>query len=87
MGCRREERVRRCMEIEWKGNGVFAHQGGAQDWKPIVENSRVAAVRKLQDVEFGEWTAVYEVERVLRETGRRETVQYLVAIEAVAHDH
>jgi hypothetical protein len=75
---RRDERVTRCMEIEWTRSGVFAHKGRVQAWKPIVENPRVAAVRKLEDIEFGEWTGVYEVDRVVSETGRRETAQYLV---------
>ena len=65
----------RCMEIEWKGSGVFVHKGAVQDWKLVVESPRVAAVRKLEDIEFGEWTTVYEVDRVISETGRRETAR------------
>lgn len=79
MRCKSEEQVSVCIEIEWKGSRVFRHKGGIQEWKPVVENPRVAAVRKLHDVDFGEWTGIYEVDRVIRETGGREIAQYLVA--------
>lgn len=68
----------RCMEIQWKGPGVFAHRGGPQDWASVVENARVAAVRRLQEVDFGEWTAVYEVDQVVG-LDERQSTQYLVA--------
>jgi hypothetical protein len=68
------------MEIEWKGAGVFAHMGAVQDWTRVVEHASVAAIRRLQEIDFGEWTAVYEIDHVRGpDLDRRHLAQYLVA--------
>ena len=69
----------RCMEVELKAPGVFTHKGPVQEWRLVAEDSRLAAVRKVQDIDFGEWTALYEVDRVVFPGGElRETTWYLV---------
>lgn len=73
-----------CMEIEWRGNGIFCHKTGIKDWRSIVENHRLRSVSRIQDIHFGPWTAIYEVENVAEGsvwhgTERIEKAQYLVA--------
>jgi hypothetical protein len=74
------------MEIEWKGDGVFAHKGQVTSWDEVVSSSGLAAVRRVAEVHLGPFAAIYEVDVVsFRQqagdeilTERRITRQYLV---------
>ena len=62
------------MEVEWFGDGHFRHIREC-NWDQVI--TRAAAIRRLREIDFQGFTAVYEVDQ--GESWGGGTRQYLVA--------
>lgn len=63
----------RCMEVRVLEAGVIEHRGsGPEEWQQVLYGA--AAIKRLEDINWGEFTALYQVR--FRDGATR---QYLVA--------